>query len=182
MELSKLFGLPAHPLLVHIPVVLAPLAAIGGALVAFRRSWRDRYGWWVVLLAGMAAVGTQLAYGAGEALAESRDQSSTLRDHIAWAKVARPLCFLFFLVIAVFVGGEWWLKRRAARASLGAAAASPRWVRPATIALSVLTLVTAGLSTVWMVGTGHNGAKSVWVERQGREGGEVRPSRSGDDG
>ena len=28
MELEKLFGLPAHPLLVHIPVVLVPLAAI----------------------------------------------------------------------------------------------------------------------------------------------------------
>lgn len=25
MEISKLFGLPAHPLIVHIPVVLLPI-------------------------------------------------------------------------------------------------------------------------------------------------------------
>jgi hypothetical protein len=28
MEIDQLFGLPAHPLIVHIPVVLLPIAAI----------------------------------------------------------------------------------------------------------------------------------------------------------
>lgn len=32
MEISKLFGLPAHPLIVHLPVVLLPIAAIGGSV------------------------------------------------------------------------------------------------------------------------------------------------------
>jgi hypothetical protein len=31
MEISKLFGLPAHPLLVHVPVVTAAIAIIGAS-------------------------------------------------------------------------------------------------------------------------------------------------------
>lgn len=40
MELNNLFGLPAHPLLVHLPVVMVPLAAIGALVLAIRpRFW-----------------------------------------------------------------------------------------------------------------------------------------------
>jgi hypothetical protein len=38
-------GLPAHPLLVHIPVVLLPLAALGVVGMALRSSWHRRYRW-----------------------------------------------------------------------------------------------------------------------------------------
>ena len=34
MEIDDLFGIPAHPLVVHAAVVLLPLAAIGTVIVA----------------------------------------------------------------------------------------------------------------------------------------------------
>ncbi len=71
MEISKLFGLPAHPLIVHIPVVLLPIAVIGAILMVFSASWRTRIGWLVVIAAGVSLLFVQLAIGSGEALQES---------------------------------------------------------------------------------------------------------------
>ena len=47
--ISKLFGLPAHPLFVHVPVVLIPLVGIGAIAMAFSARVRDRYGWLVLV-------------------------------------------------------------------------------------------------------------------------------------
>ena len=55
MEITTIMGVPAHPLMVHVPVVLVPLSLIG-ALLMFIPRWRERIGWVTVVLAG-AAVG-----------------------------------------------------------------------------------------------------------------------------
>jgi uncharacterized membrane protein len=73
MEISKLFGLPAHPLIVHIPVVLLPIAAIGAILMVLSLSWRARIGWLVVIAAGISLLFVQLAIGSGERLQDSVD-------------------------------------------------------------------------------------------------------------
>ena len=52
MELEKLFGLPAHPLLVHMPVVLIPLSGLIAIVFAFKTAWLDRFGWGLVVLSG----------------------------------------------------------------------------------------------------------------------------------
>ena len=44
-DLVTIFGIPAHPLLVHAVVVLLPLAAVCAAALAVRPSWRQRYAW-----------------------------------------------------------------------------------------------------------------------------------------
>ena len=44
-NMDNITGLPAHPLLVHIPVVLLPLAAIGVVFLIVRRTWYVRYRW-----------------------------------------------------------------------------------------------------------------------------------------
>jgi uncharacterized membrane protein len=54
---SILASLPTHPLLVHIPVVVLPLAAIGGLAMAIRSAWFDRFGVAVAALAGAGCVG-----------------------------------------------------------------------------------------------------------------------------
>jgi hypothetical protein len=33
VEITSIFGLPAHPLFVHVPIVLVPLASLGAVLV-----------------------------------------------------------------------------------------------------------------------------------------------------
>ncbi len=78
MELGKLFGLPAHPLLVHVPVALIPLCAVGAIVIVVSTSWRQRIGWVVVLLAGVAVVASQLAASSGEEFQEALDKESEL--------------------------------------------------------------------------------------------------------
>ena len=43
MSIDNLFGLPAHPLVVHAAVVLLPMAAIATVVVAAVPRWRRPY-------------------------------------------------------------------------------------------------------------------------------------------
>lgn len=63
------FGLPLHPLAVHVPVVLLPLGAIGVLLVLLVPRWRTRLAWPVVAVLGIAAAGALVAQLSGQALA-----------------------------------------------------------------------------------------------------------------
>src|SRR3954471_408444 len=97
MDIAKLFGLPAHPLLVHIPIVLIPLVGVGAIAIAVSARVRARIGWIVVALAGVALVGVQLAMGSGEALQHSVARSQALSRHVSLAGGMRPLTLLLFL-------------------------------------------------------------------------------------
>src|SRR3954462_10656050 len=99
MDIAKLFGLPAHPLLVHIPIVLIPLVGIGGIAIALSSRIRTRIGWIVVFLGGAALVGVQLALGSGEALQHSVPRSQALARHVSLADTMRPLALLLFVAV-----------------------------------------------------------------------------------
>ncbi len=55
--MDTLFGLPAHPLLVHIPIVLLPLAAIGVIVMLIKPEWHRRYRWVVLAMGVVGALG-----------------------------------------------------------------------------------------------------------------------------
>ena len=59
--MDTFFGLPAHPLLVHIPVVLVPLALVGVIVMVSRPSWWGRYEWATLVIAVAGAVGAVFA-------------------------------------------------------------------------------------------------------------------------
>jgi uncharacterized membrane protein len=159
MDIGSFFGLPAHPLLVHIPVVLTPLAAIGAVAIAVSASLRRRIGWIVVAIAGVALVGVQLAMGSGEQLEEQVRRQPGLADHIALADTARPLVALLFVVVVAIMVGDFVLGRR--RQSQRP---TPRAVTstPFRVAVSVVTVAVALLATTWIFRTGHQGAKVTW--------------------
>jgi hypothetical protein len=148
MEISKLFGLPAHPLLVHIPVVLLPLVALGTIAITVRPALRERFGWLVLAGAGVVVVAVQLALGSGEALEPHVERSALLHRHTQLADSMRPLAIvLFVLVLAVVLLGR--LEMPPPR----------RWIVPAVGVLAVLgSLVT----TARLVQVGHAGAKATW--------------------
>ena len=84
MEINNLFGLPVHPLLVHIPVVLIPLAtAIGSLLVAVRGSWRRTFAIPVAVVALAGAGGVFLAAKSGGSLEERVKETDLVHDHAA---------------------------------------------------------------------------------------------------
>jgi uncharacterized membrane protein len=67
MELDQLFDLPAHPLLVHVPVVLVPLALFV-SLVALVPRARRIAAPAAAALALVGGIGVVLATGSGENL------------------------------------------------------------------------------------------------------------------
>lgn len=169
MELNNLFGLPAHPLIVHLSVVMVPLAAIGAVLLAIRGAWIDRFGWWVVGFAGVGAVSAVLAAGSGEALEERVDETEALERHAELGETARLVSVLFFVVVLAVVLGRWWFRRRAGGRSAGISRTLAR-------AMSVALVVAGVAATYAMVQAGHQGAKATWGDL------EDESDRDGDDG
>jgi hypothetical protein len=171
MEIKSLFGLPAHPLLVHVPVVLLPLAAVGAVLMCWP-SWRARIGWITVLLAGVSLFFVQLAIGSGEQLQEDVRESSLVSTHADMADQLRPFAALFFFAVLGVMVWDWYRKRQAADAptdepARGSAPARGGFDR-VLAALLAGTVVLAALSTIWTVRVGHSGAKATWHETQQR--------------
>ncbi len=75
LQLNTLFGLPAHALLVHLPVVLIPLLALAAIAVMVRPEWRRRYGVALAVAALVCLAFTIVAAGAGDALRHDREQA-----------------------------------------------------------------------------------------------------------
>jgi hypothetical protein len=159
VTITKIFGLPAHPLFVHSPVVLIPLTAIGAIAMAFSAAVRDRFGWLVLAIAVVAGLSTQLAIGSGQALRHSVPESAALRQHAHTAETIRPLILLLFLAaLAVML-----FDRRARAAWPFAAVSQPR--APGSVtrnALIVLTVLVAVGTTVRLFQIGDSGAKATW--------------------
>lgn len=190
--MNTFFGIPAHPLFVHVPVVLIPLAAIGVIIMVVRPSWWERYKWATLTIAGVGMIGAILAASTGEELEEAVEDTAPrqlLRAHVEAGEVSRSVSIVFFAVlVAAIVVLPWWLRRRAAHsvvstANPGTTAVVPRWLRNV---ISVVLVVTA-LGASWTVyDAGHTGAKSVWSDvkigagERGDRGNEGR-DRSGDD-
>src|SRR4051812_23820694 len=103
MDINDIGGLPAHPLLVHLPVVLVPLATVGALLMLLRPSWRRVYELPTAVLAVLGALATQLAIGSGESLEHRVAESDLVERHSQIAEQARPFIFAFALVMVLVV-------------------------------------------------------------------------------
>ncbi|TPG32685.1 DUF2231 domain-containing protein [Mycolicibacterium hodleri] len=79
--MTTLNGLPAHALLVHFIVILAPLTALLAILCAVWPAARKRLVWLVLGLAAITAVLTPLTTDAGEWLEERVGRSALLHEH-----------------------------------------------------------------------------------------------------
>ena len=79
--MSTFNGLPAHVLLVHFIVVLAPLTAVLAIVCTFWPAARQRLVWLVLTLALITAVLTPLTTDAGEWLAKRKGRSPLLHAH-----------------------------------------------------------------------------------------------------
>jgi len=175
MELESLFGLPAHPLLVHGAVVLVPLVAIGTVLIVASAKQRRQLGMAVAILAVVSFGFTFLAKESGEPLEEKVDETQLVAEHAELGETMPLFAGLLMLttigVVAVDRYG-----RRFSEPSTGEDAATdaplaPSWLKPATIAVSVLAVLASVGATVQVAQVGHSGAKATWSE-EGGEGGE----------
>jgi len=151
MELKSIFGLPAHPLIVHGAVVLLPLAAVLVIVVAFLPRAR-RIGAPVAL--GMALVATVfvfLAEQSGEQLEHQVKETAAVEAHTDAAEAVLPWAAFLTVVAAAAVAAEPVRKRMEKP--------SPK---VATAVLVGLALVSGVGATATVVDVGHSGAKATW--------------------
>jgi len=176
--MDQITGLPAHPLLVHIPVALLPLAALGVIVLLARKAWYERYRWAVLIVAGIGTFGAILAASSGESLESQMraqdgvDAVRAVHEHAEAGDLARTLAIVFFVVLAAYVVLPWFVDRRNAgttgsNVESGADEAGtskrtvPSWVQPT---LMVAVALTAVASMVSIVNAGHSGARRAWEQ------------------
>lgn len=151
----RFFDLPTHTLLVHAPVVLIPLTSIGAAAIALRPNWRRRYGWLVLAVAIAAFVSTLLAVSSGQAFDEFLDGAAPTARHAELGEQTRFLVLVLLAVVVVVL----MVGRRQDRQPT----ADDRRRMATGIVLAVLTISIATTATVWVVMTGHEGARITWT-------------------
>lgn len=155
--MNQIFGLPAHPLMVHIPIVLIPLLALLTIAFVARPAWRPTMSIPLAALAIITLLGTLLAANSGESLRDQVQQSALVRAHAEMGDQLQVIGVVFCLAVL----GTVLLENSERRAW--------RWLRlPAGRQLLVLasaaTILMAVVATGWDVRTGHSGAKAVWSE------------------
>ncbi|MBX7432523.1 hypothetical protein JDV09_10460 [Mycobacterium sp. Y57] len=149
--MTTLAGIPAHALLVHAIVVLAPMTAGLGILCAIWPAARRRLVWLVLALSlGVLAL-TPLTTEAGEWLyAQSSTHSPILQTHAErgdWMKYFS----IGLLVMAIAVA---FLHVRSSRSE------SPKIL--ATVIVTVIALAIGASVTYGVILIGHSGAEAVW--------------------
>lgn len=177
LGIDSLFGLPAHVFLVHIPIILVPLVALGAVLMIWP-ALRQRLGWVVVALAFVAFVATLLATETGKSLREFVVKSNLVREHTRIGENLRPWTFLLFGTLFALVAWEWWTARQArpngdavhqaGSVAVGTRTLAPVAVKRVTTTLVVASILFAGLSMYWLYRIGHTGARASWTTVQHR--------------
>jgi hypothetical protein len=153
--MTTVFGLPAHALLVHAIVVLAPLTAALQILCALWPAARRRLVWLVLAFAAAVMVLAPLTVSAGQWLyAQSPQHTPILETH-----EERGEWMIYFavglLVVAVVGAVQHWLESR-----------SPEPKRVLAVFAAVLAIVVGVSTIVAVVRIGDSGAQAVWGVRE----------------
>lgn len=146
MELDNFMGIPAHPLFVHLPIVLIPLLTLVVIVMAFKPDWREKYALATAIMAVVTAIATFLAAGAGESLEKRVEPSKLIEDHAELGDQTKILALVFALLL------------------VGLVVAIRKNLAKFIVPLVMLSAVAGIVSTVWVARTGHAGAKSAWED------------------
>lgn len=139
-------GLPLHPLVVHVPIVLLPTAALGAVVMVARARFNKRFGVVFVIAAWVGAISAFLARQTGEELAKT---VPVLSEHVEDGGRLPFIAIGFAVIITVF-----WLFDR----GIPGNRPRPWWLW----ALAVVLIVLAVIVVAATVSAGHSGAESVW--------------------
>jgi uncharacterized membrane protein len=165
MTPDTLAGIPAHPLIIHIPVVFIPLTLVVAIAAVAWRSRRRELSLVALGAATIGMLGAQLATMSGESLQEQLPRSPLIHDHAELGDGARTLAIIVFLAAVAFAAREF--RDRLPRSAAGVARAAGR--PAAAVALSVVLLATSAAATAWTVRAGHMGAKAAWHDVASRD-------------
>jgi ABC-type branched-subunit amino acid transport system permease subunit len=151
--LSTFNGLPAHVLLVHFIVVLAPLTAVLATVCTFWPSARQRLVWLVLALAAITAVLTPLTTDAGEWLEKRKGRSPLLHAH---TELGDTMVYFSIALMAAAVLIAYVHLREARGKSVKPVA---RWL------IAAVVVIASVATTVQVYRIGDSGAKATWSKQ-----------------
>ncbi|QSB12781.1 hypothetical protein JQS43_13895 [Natronosporangium hydrolyticum] len=162
---EEFMDIPAHPLLVHAPVVFVPLLALLAIAYAFVPVIRPHTRWVLGALAVVTPISALFAKLSGDAFFDRLDEAGritegfypTLEEHQALGNMTAfttAILGLATLALVLFV-----VPRRSAAALEPGGGAQPLLL----LGLRVLTVLAALASLYYVVRTGDTGAKAVWT-------------------
>jgi hypothetical protein len=105
VQIDRAFGLPAHPLFLHVPIVFVPLLGLAALATAIASRLDARYGLHVAIFGVVTLIATLLTAGAGEAFREDRERAlqpvaKTLADHADAGSALRMTVVILTLALA----------------------------------------------------------------------------------
>ncbi|WP_339155652.1 DUF2231 domain-containing protein [Actinomadura luteofluorescens] len=153
---DTLWGLPVHPLIVHLVVFLVPLTVLAALVVAVWPKARRLLAPWVLGVATIALITIPLATESGEHLEEQVSRSSLVEEHAELGDTLLPLMAALWVVLAIIVAVDFYIRRKTD--------GPPSWTRVVMPVAMVLTVGASAVTGVQVVRIGHSGAKAVWSD------------------
>jgi VanZ family protein len=154
--MTTINGLPAHALLVHFIVVLAPLTAVLAIVSAVSASARQRLVWLVFTLAIVTSILTPLTTQAGEWLEHRAGSSPLLHAHTELGDTM--IYFSLALVAAALLLAFVHIRESRGRTI----SALALW------AVAAVVIVAGVATTAQVYRIGDSGAKAVWGDSVAR--------------
>jgi ABC-type branched-subunit amino acid transport system permease subunit len=152
LTLTTIAGLPAHVLLVHAVVVLAPLTALLEILCSLWPAARRRLVWLVLAFAAVTTALTPITTNAGEWLYDrERHHSDILNTHAdrgGWMIYVS----IAMLVVGIVLALVHWRESRSGKSGM-----------TTNVVVAVLAIAVGAASIVQVVRIGDAGARSVWA-------------------
>ncbi len=148
--MSTFDGLPAHILLVHFIVVLAPLTAVLAIAAAVARPVRARLVWLIAALAAITVVLTPLTTEAGEWLEKRVPRSDAVHTH---TELGDSMVY-FSVALAVVAAALVVVHLRERRGGSAGRALS--------VAVVVVAIVVGVATMVQVYRIGDSGARATW--------------------
>jgi hypothetical protein len=82
--MDMITGIPSHTLLVHLPVIAIPLAAVLVVLFTAIPRWRSVLAYLITGMGVVISAGVVLAASSGESLQETVDKSSLVQCYLSY--------------------------------------------------------------------------------------------------
>src|ERR1700722_20203921 len=159
-------GLPAHPLFVHVPVILVPATVVAAVVFALRPAWLSRYGIALAVVSIIAMGSLFLTLQAGAALRGElhlQGRAATLiSEHSQAAHILAIVYVAFTATLIVTFAAQRISSGRLTGLGPVDRPLSSRAIFTALRVLLVLVSIGAGYMTFR---TGDLGAKAVWQGR-----------------
>jgi hypothetical protein len=159
-------GLPAHPLFVHVPVILIPTTVVAAVVFAVKPAWLSRYGIALALASIVAMSSVFLTMQAGAALRGElrlRGRAATLiSEHSQAAHILAIVYVLFTATLIVTFAAQ----RISGGRPTGLAILDGVLSSGSLFAALRVVLVLVAIAAAYMTfRTGDLGAKAVWQGR-----------------